>query len=151
MLRTVFLFLLLPSFALAHEGVRVTNAWAPPSLNQQNAVGFVTLEASGVDALIGVESDCCKVVELHEMTLKNDVMRMRRVDAIPLPDHEKVKLRSGGYHLMLIGLKEPLEVGDTVPLTLNFEHAKPVDTKLEVRRRRSAATAEPTHEHHGHH
>lgn len=149
MRRLAFLFFVLPSLAFAHEGVSVTHAWAPPSLNQDNGVGFLTLEAAGDDALIGIESDCCKVIELHEMTMKDDVMRMRRVDSIPLPDHKSVKLKSGGYHLMLIGLKKPLEAGDSVPITLNFEHAKPVDTTLEVKRRDTKPAA--VHEQHGQH
>ena len=136
----------MPSFAFAHEGVSVSNAWAPPSLSQPNAVGFLTLNASGDDALVSVQSDCCKVVEMHSMSIKNDVMRMRRVSKIVLPDHEDVTLKSGGYHLMLIGLKKPLEEGDVVPLTLNFEHAKPVSTELTVQTRATAA-----HEHMGHH
>lgn len=146
MIRFAFLFFALPSLAFAHEGVRVENAWAPPSLNQTNGVGFLTLNASGDDALIGVESDCCKVVEMHEMTMKNDVMRMRRVAKVPLPDHADVKLKSGGYHLMLIGLKKPLELGDKVPVTLNFEHAEPIDAVLDVKARSSTPAAH--HEHH---
>lgn len=145
--RFAFLFFFLPGLAFAHEGVRVENAWSPPSLNQPNAVGFLTLNASAEDALIGVESDCCKIVELHEMTMKDDVMRMRRVKSIPLPDHEDVQLESGGYHLMLIGLKQPLEVGDEVPVTLNFTHAAPIETVLRVKQR-GAAEADS---HRGHH
>ncbi len=144
--RFAFLFFLLPTVAFAHEGVSVTHAWAPPSMAQTNGVGFLTLNASGDDALIGVESDCCKIIEMHEMTMKNDVMRMRRVEKIALPDHEDVKLKSGGYHLMLIGLKKPLEAGDKIPVTLNFEHAKPVDAVLQVKRRSSKPVAH--HEHH---
>lgn len=147
MQRFAFLLFFLPGLAFAHEGVRVENAWAPPSLNQPNAVGFLTLNASGEDALVGVKSDCCKVVELHEMTMKNDVMRMRRVKSIPLPDHADVQLKSGGYHLMLIGLKKPLEIGDTVPVTLTFAHAEPIDTVLTVKQR-GMKSAE---HHHGHH
>ncbi len=145
MRRFAFLCLLVPSLAFAHEGVRVQDPWTPPSMNQPNGVGFVTLNAAGDDALVGVESNCCKVVELHEMTMKDDVMRMRRVKSIPLPDHRDVKLKSGGYHLMLIGLKKALEMGDTVPVTLKFKHAKSVKTVLKVKSRSSAATS---HEHH---
>lgn len=140
-----FLFLLLPALAHAHEGVQVTDAWTPPSLNQPHGVGFLTLNASGDDALVGVKSDCCTIVEMHEMTMKNDVMRMRRVKSIPLPDHTDVKLESGGYHLMLIGLKKPIETGDTVPVTLTFQHAAPVTVALEAKPR---GTMADHHEHH---
>lgn len=140
----------MPTLAFAHEGVAVSNAWAPPSLNQPNAVGFLTLNASGDDALLSIKSDCCTVVEMHNMTMDNDVMRMRRVSKIALPDHQDVTLESGGYHLMLIGLKKPLEEGDSLPLTLNFEHAKPVVTQLKVQKREEAS-ADMSHEHMGHH
>ena len=141
-----FLFLLLPGMAFAHEAVRVRDAWTPPSMNQSNGVGFLTLHTAGEDALVGVESDCCAIVELHEMTMNNDVMRMRRVKSIPLPAHKNVALKSGGYHLMLIGLKKPVEVGDEVPVTLRFKHAEPVNISLKARERDSAATH--SHEHH---
>lgn len=146
MLRFAFLLSLLPAFAFAHDGVRVEHAWAPPSMAQSNAVGFLTLNAAGDDALVGVASDCCKTIEMHEMTMKNDVMRMRRVKRIALPDHTDIKLESGGYHLMLIGLKKPLDVGDKVPVTLRFKHADPVEAVLEVKPRSSKPAAH--HEHH---
>lgn len=127
----------------------VREAWAPPSLNQPNAVGFLTLHATDDDALTSVTSDCCTTVETHSMTMQGDVMRMRRIDEIHLPAHEDVQLKSGGYHLMLIGLKKPLDEGDSVPVTLNFKHAKPVTAALAVKSRDKAA-AERAHEHHEH-
>ena len=101
-------------------------------------------------ALVGEESfdvlEAALLIAAEEYPSLDPAREMRRVDAIPLPDHNDVKLESGGYHLMLIGLKKPLEVGDTVPVRLNFEHAKPVSTELTVQTRATAA-----HEHMGHH
>lgn len=143
-------FVLVPTLAFAQAVVTVRDAWAPPSLNQPNGVGFLTLTADRDDALIGVVSDCCDAVETHSMTMEGDVMRMRRVDRIDLPAHQEVTLKSGGYHLMLIGLKEPLEEGGSVPLTLEFEHADSVKAELRVKPRGSEGT-HSRHEHMGHH
>lgn len=144
-----FLFILLPTLAFAQTGVEVRDAWAPASLNQPNGVGFLTLTAHSDDALIDVTSDCCDAVETHSMTMDGDVMRMRRVDAIALPAHQDVQLKSGGYHLMLIGLKKSLEEGDKVTVTLEFEHADSVKTELQVKPRHSATVHGD--EHGGHH
>lgn len=143
-------FVFVPALAFAQEAtVSVHDAWAPPSLSQPNGVGFLTLKASQDDALTGVASDCCAAVETHNMTMENDVMRMRRVDEIALPAQHDVELKSGGYHLMLIGLKKPLEAGGNVPLTLTFKHAKPMQVVLDVKQRESAT--DRAHEHMGHH
>lgn len=146
----LLLLFLFPSFAFAHEGVAVSRAWSPPSLSQPNGVGFMTLNASDNDALVNVTSDCCTAVEMHTHSMEGDIMKMRRVDKIELPDHRDVTLAPGGYHLMLIGLKKPLEDGQKVPLKLFFEHAKPVDAELEVDRAKLLEKIQSP-SHHGQH
>jgi periplasmic copper chaperone A len=65
-----------------------------------------------------VQSSVAASAELHEMKLENDVMRMRPVEKLELPAGKKVNLKPGGYHLMLMGLKNQIKVGDVIPLRL---------------------------------
>jgi len=79
------------------------------------------------------------------MKMEGDVMRMRQVDAIEVPVGQTVELKPGGYHLMFIGLKAPLKVGERFPMTLKFEKAGEV--KVEVVVQAPGAAAEPQHKH----
>jgi len=71
-------------------------------------------------------------VELHTMSMENNVMRMREVPAIDLPAGQRVELRPGGLHIMFINLKAPLKVGDTFPVRLRFEKAGEVEVSFKV-------------------
>jgi copper(I)-binding protein len=72
-------------------------------------------------------------------------MRMREVDAIPVPARGAVTLRPGGLHLMLIGLTRPLAAGETVPVTLRFERAGEVQATLAVQAAGARGPAEHRH------
>jgi periplasmic copper chaperone A len=85
------------------------------------------------DRLTGATSDIAGRVEVHEMTMENDVMRMRAVEAgLPIPAGETVTLAPGGYHLMFMDLAGPLVEGQTVTVTLQFEQAGEVEVPLAV-------------------
>lgn len=116
--------------------ITIENPWCPPSMSQANAVGFVTISSDKPDALIGAESNCCAALELHTHRMEDDVITMRKLDKVSLPAGQKVWLRPGGFHLMLIGLKKPLTDGMKVPVTLLFEHAPPHAIEFEVDRAR---------------
>ena len=72
--------------------------------------------------LIEVQSPVAKVAEVHEMTMIDNVMRMRAVKALDLAAGKTVELRPNGYHLMLMELKDQIKDGDTVSITLTIEH-----------------------------
>ncbi|MCM2253268.1 MAG: copper chaperone PCu(A)C, partial [Ramlibacter sp.] len=72
------------------------------------------------------------VAEVHEMKMEGEVMKMRAVGKLDLPAGRTVELKPGGYHLMLLDLKQPLAQGASVPLTLLLRDAKGVDSKLEL-------------------
>ena len=82
------------------------------------------------------------MVELHTHLHDNGVMRMHQVPESVIPAQQKVALQPGGLHIMLIDLKAPLKVGDTVPLTLRFETAGSVQLDVPVK----AVTAMPMQE-----
>ena len=83
----------------------------------------------------GASTPAARAVEIHRSVIDaQNVMRMRAIDGIPLPPKAELQLRHGGeHHLMLIGLKKPLKVGETAPVTLKFEKAGSVTVPFDVR------------------
>lgn len=65
--------------------------------------------------------------------MSGGMMMMREVDGVALPAGERVVFEPGGYHLMLIGLAAPLEVGTTFDIELEFATAAPMTVTFEVR------------------
>ncbi len=97
--------------------------------------GFLTIKngGAGEDRLVAVESAAAARVEIHEMKMENDVMRMRKLDdGVALPAGETVELKAGGLHLMFMDVKTPFKEGDAVPVTLTFEKAGKVDATFPV-------------------
>lgn len=113
--------------AMAGKGaddVQISGAYAravPPG--QPNSAAFLTLNNnSGTDhELIDAESPAAKVVELHTHLNKDGMMQMRRVENIDVPAGKETRLQPGGYHVMLIGLKEQLKPDQTIEITLIFK------------------------------
>jgi len=104
--------------------VEITNAWARATpAGAQNGAAYVTMQSPAGDRLTGVASRVAATAELHEMTMAGTVMKMREVDGVDLPAGKAVTLKPGGFHIMLLGLKQPLHPGDKVPLTLTFAKA----------------------------
>lgn len=98
------------------------------------------------DRLIGASTPVAGAVEIHRSVIDTqNVMRMRRIESIPLPPRADVPLRHGGeHHLMLVGLKQPLKAGDRFPLSLRFEKAGEREVMVWVQQPRDVAGA---HEH----
>jgi copper(I)-binding protein len=96
---------------------------------------YVTLRNSGggADALVGASSEAAEAVELHETIRDGAVMRMRPVGKLALPAGGTLTMAPGGLHIMLLRLKRALHPGDTVPLTLTFEHGTPLTLTVPVR------------------
>ncbi|MYM34555.1 copper chaperone PCu(A)C [Duganella sp. FT50W] len=127
------LSLLLMAALPALAQVTVGEPWVRATVAAQQATGaFMTLTATQTTKLVGASSPAAGAVEVHEMKMDNDMMRMRQLQALDLPAGQAVKLAPGGYHLMLLGLKQPLKDGDKVPLTLEFEDARKVRSKVVV-------------------
>lgn len=122
MLHAVMLFLATASLAAAEgpAAPSVDNAWIRLVPGKTNAAAYVTLTTTHDDRLTGANSECCDEVELHEMKMEGDVMRMREVDDVPLPAGMPVTLAPLGYHIMLMGIKNPPAHGDTISIALEF-------------------------------
>lgn len=93
--------------------------------NAPVAGAFLTITNSGPDdRLIGAQTTAAGRVEIHEMTMEGDVMKMRPLaEGLALPAGETVELAPGGYHLMLMDLAAPLVEGQTAEITLTFENS----------------------------
>jgi copper(I)-binding protein len=140
--RRSFLFLILCALSLPATlraeppvGASVAEAWAPPSLaGAHNGVAYFTLAypSGPPDHLVSLSTPVAQRAELHRMDMANGVMRMRPAGALPLKAGDSVRLAPEGLHLMLIGLKAPLKVGERFPLTLTFEHQPPLTVEVEV-------------------
>jgi copper(I)-binding protein len=106
----------------------------PPG--QPNSAVFMSLEnqTGTSQALVGAESAVSESVELHTHVEEGGMMRMRRIEKVEIPAGETVTLKPGGLHVMLLGLKQPLEPGETVDLTLIFEDGSRMPVQAPVRR-----------------
>lgn len=138
--------------AAVQTGVKAGNAWARFTVPGMQAGGvFLQLDnGARADALLGGSTPVAAEVEIHEHALHNGTMRMRTLpNGLPLPANTRVELKPGGYHVMLIGLKQPLADGSTFPLTLKFRHAPAQTVQVEVRSPRDEAEGVHQH-HHGH-
>jgi copper(I)-binding protein len=94
---------------------------------------FLTIVNTGAaDRLTGATSMEAAKAELHESTSDNGIMRMRPVDGLDIPAGSTVKLVPGGYHLMLMGLKQGLTAGGRLPITLVFRNAGKVDVEASI-------------------
>jgi copper(I)-binding protein len=100
-----------------------------------NGVIYMTLmnEGSADDVLLSAETDAAEAAELHESKMDDKgVMRMKPLDRLDLPAGEAAVLAPGGKHLMLIGMKEGVAVGDEISLTLTFEKSDSRTIEVEV-------------------
>jgi len=119
--------------ANAQAQVTVDQAWARATVAQQKVSGaFVRIKSAQAGRLVEVRSPVAGHVEMHEMAMSGDTMRMREVSSIELPAGKTVELKPGGYHLMLMDLKRPIQAGEKLPLTLVIEGADKKRQTVEV-------------------
>ncbi len=112
----------LTATAWAQTTVKVEDAWVRGTVATQKASGaFMRLTPSANARLVAVQSPVAGVVEIHEMAMEKDVMKMRQVPGLDLAAGRTLEFKPGGYHVMLMDLKQQLKAGESVPLTLVFE------------------------------
>ncbi|MFP0198326.1 copper chaperone PCu(A)C [Pseudomonas sp. PHC1] len=127
----------------ASAQTKVDDAWVRATVPNQSASGaFMTVTADSDSKLLSVASPAAKDVQIHEMTMKNDVMSMGPVKSVDLPAGKAVHFDPNGYHVMLMGLTAQLKEGDSVPLTLTVENAKGEKETVEVKAPVKALTME---------
>lgn len=114
--------------------IKIENAYTRATVpGQQVAGGFMKIENKGVaDQLVSASSPVAGEVQLHEMAMDGNVMKMRQVKDIAVPAGGAVELKPGGLHLMFMNIKKPLTAGETVPVKLKFAKAGEVEVKMPV-------------------
>jgi hypothetical protein len=125
--------------AHAHEyrigDLEIIHPVARPTMGAAaNSAVYLTIRNEGeADVLIDVHGPQADAVDLHTSVMEGEVMTMRPLeDGLEIPPGGEVELVSGGHHVMLMGLAEPLRVGDTFPLTLVFERAGAIEVEVHV-------------------
>ena len=116
--------------------VEVSQAWARATAPGQETGGiFLTIRNRGGtdDRLLGGSSPAAQSVEIHAMAMDGSVMRMRRQESVDIPVGGSVELAPGGTHLMLVGLKAPLNQGKSIPVSLEFENGGRKTIQVRVR------------------
>ena len=122
------------AWAQAPANVEVKDAWVRATVAQQKATGaFMQLTAKADSRVVQATSPMAGVVEIHEMAMENDVMKMRAVPALALPAGKTVELKPGGYHVMLMDLKGPVKEGDVVPVSLVVEGKDGLRQTVEIK------------------
>ena len=142
------------SFSLAWAAkagaIDISGAWSRPAPQGGNGVGYMVLANGGkADRLVSASSPVAGRVEMHEsMIMGGKAMMHPRPRGVELPAGKTVAFKPEGLHLMLIGLKKPLKVGETVPMTLTFEKSGQVTVPFAVRAAGPAPAPAEDHSHH---
>ena len=116
-----------------NANVAVSDAWVRPTVTGQKATGaFLKLVAKENSKLLSVSTPIAGVAEIHEMKMEGNVMKMAPIPFLDLPAGKVVELKPGGFHLMLMDLKSPLEKGAKVPVTLKFQDGKGAKFQIDL-------------------
>ena len=145
--------LLFPVLASAHDytlgTLEIGHPWTratPPTAKAGGGFLTITNTGSTPDRLIAARSTASDKVEIHEMKMDGNVMRMRELEkGLEIPPGATVMLKPGGYHIMFMELKSPLAKDAKVPVTLVFEKAGSIDVEMKVEAMGAADSGHPKH------
>jgi len=115
--------------------ISIENPWARATSSlAKNGAAYLTIKNSGptLDRLIAVESPVAPKVGAHQSLMTNGMMEMRSVPVLDIPAGGQVMFKPGSYHIMFMGLRQQLKVGEVFPLTLTFEKAGKIKVMVTV-------------------
>jgi copper(I)-binding protein len=127
-IRNISLLVILAAVLLTacstEEGIEVHQVWMRPVAQGENGAVYFVMHnhSSGADELTGVSSDAAQAAELEASTVVGDVAEMKKVDSLPVEAFAEIEFAPGGYHVMLIGLQQDLNVGDQIEIILHFKN-----------------------------
>lgn len=128
---------LLPAAASAHEfrtgDIEIFHPWSRATGQTRPGVGYMRIINHGqqADRLIAAVTRIADHAMVHANVIENGVAKMTVVEGLEIPPGGEVTLApKSDYHLMFMGLKQPLAKGDTFPVTLIFEHAGRIDVSF---------------------
>lgn len=119
----------------ASSTIEVSRAWSRPAPRGGNGAGYAVITNHGTtaDTLVAASSPVAARIEIHEsMIMGGQAMMHPRPGGLPVPAGATVALKPGGWHMMLMGLKQPLKAGDHYPATLTFKKAGKVTVQFSV-------------------
>jgi periplasmic copper chaperone A len=126
----ICLSLSLGGLTAAWSNVTVKEPWVRATLDGQKTTGaFMKLSSTKNMQLVSVKSSVAKMLEIHQMKMEGDVMKMRSVRSLAVKANETLALNPGGYHIMMKDLNQKIEAGQSVPLTLTL---KDENKKLQI-------------------
>lgn len=151
-IRQILIAATLVATSVAHAQTTVAEPWVRSTVAGQKATGaFLQITSAAGGKLVSASSPVAGVVEIHEMAMEGNVMKMRALPkGLDLPAGKAVALKPGGLHVMLMDLKQPLKAGDTVPLSLVVEGAANKRETIEVKATVRGAQAAPAGGEHKH-
>jgi copper(I)-binding protein len=122
------------------SGIQVDHVWSRAAMAGREGAVYLTITDTGPpDTLTGVATPVAAMAGLHQSVDDNGVMKMRPVTSLPIEPGKTVTLAPGGYHVMLMDLKQPLKEGDSFPVTLSFSKAGQVTVTAIVAKAGAAA------------
>lgn len=130
------LFTQISAQACEKHSLNVKNVWAKPTLGERN-ISAIYMEIENnteeTEYLESVECDKAESTELHKTVTEKDVSSMIAISKLAIPSKKTVEMKPGGIHIMLMGLKEKLNVGDEFTIKLHFANKGTVEQKVNVR------------------
>lgn len=120
--------------AVSAGGLEIYSPMAMAGNTGQTTGGFMTIKNTGAatDRLLSASCGAAMMTQVHETVMDGDVMKMREVESIEIPAGGMAELKHGGYHIMLMDLKQDVKAGETTVCTLKFEGAGEVTVELKV-------------------
>jgi len=114
--------------------IEVHDAWARPTAQGENAAVYFQIHnhTENPDELIGVSSNFADAAEIHESKMENDVMQMNMISSIPLGADEEVNFAPGGFHVMLVSIKQEFKAGDHIAIILRFKNHEDIVVNASV-------------------
>ncbi len=134
------------------QSASVKDPWVRTTVPRQKSSSvYMEITALRAARLIEASSPVAGVVEIHEMRMEGNVMRMRAIAALDLPSGVTVSLRPGGHHVMLMDLRTHIREGDRIPLSLVIELRDGRRETLEIRALARSPQSGATSDHHSGH
>jgi copper(I)-binding protein len=114
-------------------GIELDHVWTratPPGAAV--AAVYARIVANEADELVAISSPAAATAEIHATIESDGMVTMRPLTSVSLPSGIPVQFESGGLHIMLLGLHEPLIAGGTVPVTFTFKSAAPITVAADI-------------------
>ena len=117
----------------AEKGIEIHDAWMRPARQGENGAAYFVIHnhSSQADELTGVVSDLA-VAEMHESRMNGDIMQMNQVESVPLEPYAEIEFAAGDRHVMLVGLKQDMKLGDEIDLSLHFKSYQDLEVRVTV-------------------